>query len=155
MTAPEELVVRKSITVACDREHAFRVFTEEIASWWPLATHSVFEERAATCGIEGRVGGRIFERAADGDESVWGTITAWDPPKHMAFTWHPGHDEQLAGDVEVRFAAVGASTRVELTHRGFEKRGAEAAAIRDGYETGWGYVLGDRYAPYAAQNRTG
>lgn len=67
----------------------------------------------------------------------------------------PGYDERLAGDVEVRFAAVGDSTRVELTHRGFEKCGAEAAAIRDGYETGWGYVLGDRYAPYAAQNRTG
>ena len=53
--------VRKSITVAMRPEAAFRRFTEGIAGWWPLATHSVSESEEASCVIEGRIGGRIFE----------------------------------------------------------------------------------------------
>ena len=104
---------------------------------------------SVACSIEGRVGGRIFERSEDGEESTWGTITAWAPPSRLAFTWHPGYDERLAGEVQVSFVADGDDTRVELVHRGFEKRGADAAAIRDSYDTGWGRVLVESFAAYA------
>jgi hypothetical protein len=36
--------LRKSITVGWSPEAAFRRFTAEIASWWPLRSHSVGEE---------------------------------------------------------------------------------------------------------------
>jgi uncharacterized protein YndB with AHSA1/START domain len=149
MTAQQQLRVQKAITVACDRERAFRVFTEEIGGWWPLATHSVFTADAASCSMEARVGGRIIERGKDGRETVWGTITAWDPPRRVAFSWHPGYDEREAGDVVVRFTSEGASTRVELEHTGFERRGEGAAAIRDNYDGGWAYVFGECFAAQA------
>lgn len=38
--------MRKSIVVAATQEHAFRVFTEQMSTWWPLATHHIGEVEA-------------------------------------------------------------------------------------------------------------
>ena len=35
-------VVRKSVTVDCAIEEAFRVFTAEATSWWPVGSHSLY-----------------------------------------------------------------------------------------------------------------
>ena len=32
--------IRRSVTVHCDPERAFEVFTAEMDRWWPVATHS-------------------------------------------------------------------------------------------------------------------
>jgi uncharacterized protein YndB with AHSA1/START domain len=137
--------VRRSVTVKAGPETAFYRFTREIASWWPLPSHSIGGRDAESVAIEERVGGRILERIRGGRECVWGTVTAWDPPRRVAFTWHPGHDPEQAQDVEVRFTGVGSTTRVELVHRGFERLGAQARLARRAYPMGWTYVLG-RYA---------
>jgi uncharacterized protein YndB with AHSA1/START domain len=113
-----------------------------MARWWPLQSHSVGEGASETVVMEGRVGGRIVERIRGGRESVWGTVTAWDPPRRVAFTWHPGAEPATAQDVEVRFTAEGDRTRVDLEHRGFERLGALARRARRGYPLGWAYVLG-------------
>lgn len=139
--APSLPPVRRSITVPWTPEAAFRRFTDEIATWWPLATHSVAQERAETVRFESRVGGRICERASGGEEHVWGTITAWEPPRRVAFTWHPGRDPETAQTIEVRFAPLGSGTRLELTHAGWEALGEEAKGARRGYALGWAYVL--------------
>jgi uncharacterized protein YndB with AHSA1/START domain len=132
------------VTVAAPPEKAFRRFTAEMSSWWPLASHSVGQRDAESVTMEGRQGGRIVERIRGGRECVWGTITAWEPPRRVAFTWHPGDDPARAQDVEVRFtaAAEGSSTRVELEHKGFERLGALAKRAHRGYPIGWSYVLG-------------
>jgi len=137
--------IRKSVTVSAPPEKAFRRFTAEMASWWPLASHSVGQRDSETIVMEGREGGRIVERIRGGRECVWGTITAWEPPRRVAFTWHPGDDPARAQDVEVRFTAEGTATRVELEHSGFERLGALARRAHRGYPLGWAYVLG-RYA---------
>ena len=137
--------VRKSITVSLPPEPAFRRFTEGIAGWWPLATHSVSESAEATCAIESRIGGRIVETTPDGAEHVWGMVTAWEPPGRIAFTWHPGRPEDTRQEVEVTFRAAGAGTEVELVHTGWERLGEEAAGTRAGYDSGWDFVL-SRYA---------
>jgi uncharacterized protein YndB with AHSA1/START domain len=147
--------IRKSVTVSAPPEKAFHRFTAEMASWWPLASHSVGQRDAESVTMEGRPGGRIVERLRGGRECVWGTITAWEPPRRVAFTWHPGDDPARAQDVEVRFTPAGGggrggggggeSTRVELEHRGFERLGALAKRAHRGYPIGWAYVLG-RYA---------
>ncbi len=68
--------VRRSIEVTCGPADAFRLFTDEIDSWWPLATHSVGEADAVSCHFEGRDGGKISETYADGTTHLWGTISA-------------------------------------------------------------------------------
>jgi uncharacterized protein YndB with AHSA1/START domain len=142
MTSASDLVVHKSVTVSCSVEEAFRVFTEGVATWWPLQTHSLGEHRAQTCVIEGRVGGRFFEGQEDGREELWGTVTVWEPPQRLAYTWHPGRAESSAQEVEVRFTPVDGGTRVELEHRGWEKLGERAEEARNEYDSGWDFVIG-------------
>jgi hypothetical protein len=142
MTAPVSLApIVRSVQVPWDPSAAFRRFTAEIDSWWPLRTHSVGQDEAALVEFEGRVGGRIVERVRGGRECVWGTVTVWDPPNRVGFTWHPGRSPDTAQQVDVRFSAAGAGTRVELEHGGWERYGKGAAGSRRGYGLGWQYVL--------------
>ena len=63
---PEPLApVRKSVVVPLTPERAFRLFTEGLSTWWPLASHSISDERAASCGLEPCVGGAIYELRDD------------------------------------------------------------------------------------------
>lgn len=142
----DAMVLRKSVTVNAPVEKAFRVYTEGLAMWWPTKTHSVAEERVETAVFEGGVGGRIFEREADGSEHLWGTVLEWDPPHRIVHTWHPGRDEETAQRIEMRFIPEGDGTRVELEHRGWENLGADARQIFENYDGGWDFVLGQRYA---------
>jgi uncharacterized protein YndB with AHSA1/START domain len=145
--------VIRSITVPWARDAAFRRFTQDIATWWPLSSHSIGQDAAMTVTFEGRVGGRIYETISGGTESDWGKVTAWDPPHRVAFTWHPGQQADTAQLVEVQFAAEGAGTRVQLTHSGWEKLGArQGQRMRRAYGMGWAGVLrmyqGRGWGPY-------
>ena len=131
-----------SVTVRRPPEDAFRIFTERIADWWPLATHSVYLDTSASVAVEPGVGGRIVERSVSGEESSWGEILVWEPPQRLAYTWHPGYgpDDRVT-EVELRFSAVDGATRVDLEHRGWEALAGRAEATRDGYVEGWPVVL--------------
>jgi len=146
-----ESPVRKSLTVKWSCEQAFERFTSGIASWWPLATHSVGEERAQSVSIEGRVGGQIVEQISGGETSIWGTLTAWEPPRRLAFSWHPGKPSEFATSIEVSFEPVPGGTKLTLVHSNWEVLGAEAQGTRRGYSLGWAYVLrlwaGWRFSP--------
>jgi uncharacterized protein YndB with AHSA1/START domain len=134
--------VEKSITVGIPVEAAFRLFTDGIHTWWPLASHSVGEERAESCVLEGRRGGRLYEVLQDGSEADWGEVLAWEPPRRFVTTWHPGRESATAQELEVVFTAEGDGTRVDLTHRNWELVGGKAEEMRRGYVKGWDYVLG-------------
>jgi uncharacterized protein YndB with AHSA1/START domain len=146
MTAPAAVSfspIVKTVRVNAPPERAFLRFTAELGTWWPLQSHSVGQADAESVTMEPRVGGRIVERIRGGREAVWGTLTVWDPPRRVAFTWHPGREAATAQDVEVRFTPDGAGTRVELEHRGFERLGVKLGrTARRGYPLGWEYVLG-------------
>jgi len=150
MTQATETAIRKSILVEAPVERAFEVFTRMIGNWWPLETHSIGLENAETAVIETRPGGRVYEIAHNGQETEWGTVTVWDPPRRVAFTWHPGRGVETAQEVDVRFSAEGGATRVDLEHRGWEKLGDRMAEIVPQYDSGWDEVLGRRYAQAAA-----
>jgi hypothetical protein len=63
--------VRKVVSVKAPQDVAWRVFTEKMGSWWPLATHKIGKAKAADAVIEPRVGGRWFERGDDGSTCDW------------------------------------------------------------------------------------
>jgi uncharacterized protein YndB with AHSA1/START domain len=143
-----DLTVRRSVTVARNREDAFRVFTEEIGSWWPLETHSIGKDGrpAETAAIDGREGGSFYERTGSGTEH-WGTILVWEPPARIVISWEL-RPERPPTEIEVLFTEEGEGTRVVLEHRGFERLGDEAEDVAAGYSEGWTKVLG-QYAELA------
>ena len=139
----------KSVTVFWPPETAFRRFTDEMGTWWPVETHSLSGERAQTVTMEGREGGRLYETDVDGKTCLWGTLTAWQPYEYVAFTWHLDRDPSTAQRVEVRFTADGEGTTVEVTHRDWEVFAERAEEVRGNYLGGWDGVLG-RYAEGAS-----
>jgi uncharacterized protein YndB with AHSA1/START domain len=133
--------LRVCFEVACSAEHAFTTWTSRIATWWP-ADHTVTGERDLVVVLEGGVGGRIYERTADGVEHDWGEVTVWNPPTRLAYLWHFGRDRADATDVDIRFVAVDdAETRIEIEHRGWERLGDTAETWRDRNRVGWKQLL--------------
>ena len=133
--------VVKQIKVGLNQEAAFRLFTEGLNKWWPLATHSVGEEQAESCIFEGHVGGRIYEIMKDSTQAEWGKVLAWEPFGKVAFTWYPGRTPDTAQEVTVRFSEIPGGTRVGLIHTGWETLGDKAQTGRVGYDFGWDFVL--------------
>ena len=129
----------KTVVVPGEPARAFRLFTDEVGEWWPMATHSV--GGAASQGVRLTPAGFV-EVLADGTESAWGEIVEWAPPYRLAFTWHPGYDPAEQGtEVVVTFAPHGDGTEVRLEHTGWERLGARAAETRADYDIGWVGVL--------------
>jgi uncharacterized protein YndB with AHSA1/START domain len=133
--------IRLSFDVDCPADHAFQVWTSRIGQWWP-ADHTVTAEEGLTVVLEGRPGGRIYERTATGAEHDWGEVTLWEPPSRLAYLWHLRRDRADATEVEIRFIARGhTTTRVEIEHRGWERLGAEGEAWRERNYAGWSSLL--------------
>jgi uncharacterized protein YndB with AHSA1/START domain len=133
--------LRLTFDVRCPAEHAFEVWTARIGAWWPL-DHTVSGADGLRVVLEGRVGGRIFERTAGGVEHDWGEVTVWEPPARLVYLWHLRRDRADATEVEIRFVAVApAVTRVEIEHRGWERLGAQGPAWRDANYGGWSTLL--------------
>lgn len=135
-------VVRK-VDVRCSPEDAFRIFTEQLGSWWPAATHSVGGDKVSSVTMECRLEGRVFETLTDGTQYDWGIITDWEPPHRFTMDWSPSAEPRPHTQVEVRFESTSGGTRVALTHTGWERLGADAVPIRNSYDEGWVPVLDD------------
>jgi len=134
-------VVRKSVTVDCAVEEAFRVFTAEATSWWPVASHSLYGDTVKDVVFEEREGGEVYELTEGGEKGHWATVLAWEPPHRLVLAWEVSASV-IGTEVEVQFLPEEDGTRVELEHRGWEHVAQDAPAKRDDYADGWGYVLG-------------
>lgn len=137
--------ITKEVTVPLSPELAFTLFTSEIDTWWPLGSHSVSGDKSSSVVFEGRRGGRIYELTAEGVEHTWGIVVSWEPPQRLSFTWHPGRQADTAQRVDLVFEPVAEGTRLRLTHTGWEALGESGNETRDGYDTGWDYVLSTCY----------
>jgi uncharacterized protein YndB with AHSA1/START domain len=129
--------IHREVLVDADPATAFDVFTTRLGRWWPVAEHSVH----GAGGTVAFAGGQLIELSAEGEQTVWGTVTRWEPPARLAFTWYPGKTADRASQVEVTFTVAGAQTLVALTHTGWEVF-ADPAAARANYDHGWPQVLG-------------
>jgi uncharacterized protein YndB with AHSA1/START domain len=142
--------IQRTIIVRCDRARAFRVFTDEMGSWWPLDTFSraVDEGGAPVVAIAfDHEVGTIWEVRADGGRASWGEILVWEPPTRLVMAWKPRDRPVEPTEVEVTFTALEeGGTRVDLEHRGWERLGDLAAQGRENYASGWPMVFDQRFA---------
>jgi uncharacterized protein YndB with AHSA1/START domain len=133
--------LRLTFAVACPAPRAFETWTAMTSTWWP-PSHTVTAQDGLDIVFEPRVGGRIFERTARGEEHDWGEVIAWEPPRRLAYLWHLRTDRADATEVEIRFLEQpDATTRVEIEHRGWERLGARGLERRDANHAGWGSLL--------------
>jgi uncharacterized protein YndB with AHSA1/START domain len=133
------MTIHKQIRVERPADVAFRLFCEEIGRWWPKGT-SLADKVLTDLVLEGRVGGRFYEVHDDGTEFEIGRVTAYEPPRVVAFTWRaPSWDAPT--QVEIRFIAEGAATLVELEHSGWDAT-PKARPFRKNYDAGWDKMLG-------------
>ncbi|WP_334161398.1 SRPBCC family protein [Phenylobacterium sp.] len=122
-----------ALRVKATPERAFAAFTGEIGAWW--RPNGLFQTTPRAPGIlafEPGEGGRLTETLASGKVFEIGRILAWEPPSRLVFTWRQANfPPELATEVEVRFEAVGAETRVSVEHRGFDR--VPEGAARHGF----------------------
>jgi DNA-binding transcriptional ArsR family regulator len=134
-TAEPEIVVAKTVRVNAPLAIAFEVFAGQ--AWWPVDTHHLADPHGNEVILEPFPGGRWFERAADGTETDWGTVLAWQPPYRLLLTfqvsarWTYEEDPERGSQIEVTFTPESADvTRVDLTHRHLERYGPQAERMR-------------------------
>jgi uncharacterized protein YndB with AHSA1/START domain len=145
---PSENVVSKVVTVNAPIAHVFDVFTRRFDTWWPR-THKIGKAELKEAIIEGKEGGRWYERDVDGSECDWGRVLVYSPPSRIALSWHLNGNFQYDPDparasrVDVFFHDEGGRTRVELVHSGFERHGESGQRVKERVAApgGWGSIL--------------
>jgi uncharacterized protein YndB with AHSA1/START domain len=140
--------VCKKLTVNAPQDVAWRVFTAQLGSWWPLSSYKIGNVDAVDAVIEPRVGGRWYERGGDGSTCDWGSVLVWEPPSRLVLSWDIGadwrYDASLKTEIEVRFIPEREGvTRVELEHRHLDRYGEHRDRMRAIFdkEGDWGRIL--------------
>jgi uncharacterized protein YndB with AHSA1/START domain len=142
-TQVQETSVTTQTVVDAPIDHAFRVFTDGIGSWWDPG-HHILEAELAEMVFAPRVGGHIIDRGTDGSECRWARVLAYEPPHRVSFSWDINlrweleTDPAKASEIVVAFTEEGPDrTRVVLTHRHLERHGEGWEAMRDAVGSGW------------------
>ncbi|MEV4535945.1 SRPBCC domain-containing protein [Asanoa sp. NPDC049518] len=129
----------RELVVPVGPTEAFDLFTGRIGDWWPRAFTAGGDALAAVV-LEPRVGGRVYERAADGTEYEWGEVAIWELSARVALSWTHGLRTPGATLVDVSFTPDGSATDVRLEHSGWhaDQAADQARFAEDG---GWTRVL--------------
>lgn len=154
MPTLDEVIVAKEVTVAAPIAVAFDVFVEH--AWWPVVTHHIAPTPGVEAVLEPFVGGRWYERDANGVETDWGVVKVWQPPYRLLLTWQVNpqwtyeEDPLLGSEIEVTFTPMDDEhTTVALVHRRLERYGPETGRMVSILEAKGGEPL-DAYARYMA-----
>lgn len=147
-----EPIVR-SIEVPCDRETAFRIFTEDIGSWWPLGRFTqsaMMGSPAQVVVIDLKVGGEIYELDSDGMKVVWGTVDQFNFPSMLSMHFHiplPKEKVKERSMVVIEFEIVSPlRTKVTLTQTNWEAFGKRGSMLHGGYGLGWANIFDECFA---------
>ena len=160
MNVSEDAVVRRQLVVGTSIEQAFAAFVDRFGDFKP-PEHNLLGAEITETRFEPRVGGHIYDRAADGSECRWARVLAYEPPHRVVFSWDISPqwqletDERTASEVEVRFVAEAPDrTRLELEHRHLDRHGPGWESLRGAIDSdgGWPLYL-DRYADLVGGDR--
>jgi uncharacterized protein YndB with AHSA1/START domain len=141
-----------SVTVKAPPARAFELFTANMGKWWPTKM-TLGKNPPVDIVVTPRVGGKWFQRDAEGNEIQWGKVLAWDPPGRLLLAWQLNtefaYDLNLVTEVELTFApADNGGTVVTLEHRNLERFGAGAEQQAGLLSNGWSTLL-DLFATHA------
>jgi uncharacterized protein YndB with AHSA1/START domain len=126
-----------AVRVRASPERAFQAFTRDIAQWWRPSSLFAFTPRdPGVLAFEPGEGGRLVQTLAGGRVFEIGRVRVWRPPERLVFGWRQAtFDSGQDTEVEVRFEATGAETRVTVTHSGWDSVPA-AHVARHGWPDG-------------------
>jgi uncharacterized protein YndB with AHSA1/START domain len=140
--------VRKVVVLRAPQAIAWRVFTENMSTWWPLASYKIGKSNAVAAIVEPQVGGRWYERGEDGSTCQWGRVLAWEPPSRLVLSWDISanwqYDPNLGTEIEINFIVEDERrTRVELEHRRLDRYGTQRDEMRAIFDKSgdWGRLL--------------
>jgi hypothetical protein len=144
--------INRTVDVKVPPARAFDLFATRMGDWWTKG-QTIAKAPHVDVVVEPHAGGRWFERDADGHETQWGKVLAWEPPGRLLLGWQIGrdwtYDADFLTEVELTFAALaGGGTRVTLEHRNLERFGADAASHAATLDSGWPTKLAE-FANYA------
>jgi uncharacterized protein YndB with AHSA1/START domain len=136
----------RSVEIKAAPSRAFELFSRRMGAWWPSG--KTVGNPHVDIVIEPHAGGRWIEIDADGTETQWGEVLAWEPPSRLLLAWRLNaqwtYDPSFLTEVELTFAALaGGGTRVTLEHRDLERFGEDAEARRASLDGGWPTRLAD------------
>jgi uncharacterized protein YndB with AHSA1/START domain len=141
--------IRRTVTVRCDPERAFDLFTNQMGTWWPVEDYSravsEFEHedvKVTDLVFQARLGGSILEHLTDGRILPWAEVIAWQPPHRVLLSWRPHSAPEPPTEVDVKFAEREGDTLVDVEHRGWQRLSEQ---FREGlyeiYARGWSTTL--------------
>ena len=130
-TSPQTFTIVSEVRIAASPAQVWKLIgsREQLARWIPAIR------------LDQQKGGRIEFHFTPDERPVtraFGEITAYDPPKRLAFTWDFDiHPIGVRTEVAIDLIPEGKETLVRLTHSGFadEEWGNE-------HKDGWDYFLG-------------
>lgn len=135
----------RTVQVKAPPARAFELFAGHMEKWWPKG-RTIGKNPHASIVVEPWAGGRWSEFDAEGAETRWGKVLAWEPPSRLLLGWQINSrwtfDPDFLTEVELTFALTeGGGTLVTLEHRHLERFGDDAAKHAETLGGGWpGYL---------------
>ena len=142
-------VLQKRIVLDCAPVVAFKVFTYDMAKWWPMDAHSISAGNGklpANLIVERKEDGRILEIDNTGKAHLWGHFQIYQAPFRVLIAWHVNELPSKSTYIDVVFGMeTNGKTVTALTHSGWDIFGDQEEQKRSDYDSGWDYVLGECY----------
>ncbi|MFY8144441.1 MAG: SRPBCC domain-containing protein [Caulobacter sp.] len=108
-----------SLRIAAPPEVVFDAFVDDIAVWW--RPNGLFAFTPRSPGVMAFEDGRLVERLSSGKVFEVGVVSVWERGVRLVVGWRQAtFATDMNTEVEVRFEAVGAGTRVTVEHRGWD-----------------------------------
>ena len=102
--------------------------------------------------FEPHVGGRIFERDAQGTEIPWGEILAVGAAHRIEYLWHLFFPPAEATRVAVTFTPSAGGTTVRIVQTGWDALAEPASAAAKETSAGWA-IASEHYRAFVDEQR--
>jgi uncharacterized protein YndB with AHSA1/START domain len=100
---------------------------ESLDRWWPDVAE-----------LEPRLGGRVRMTFRGGESVVTGTVTRFEPPTALGFTWIRAESPGVTTHIDLTVVPVADDRcRVEVVHSGWEA----SPELRPMHDAGWAHFL--------------